>query len=1047
MSSQDNSYLKGPIAWMAGNSVAANLLMLLFVLGGFFFYTKSTSEVFPEFTLDTVIVTVPYPGAGPEEVEQGIVLALEDAVYGVEGIGEVNSQASEGSARLTAEVLDSDELIRVSQDIKNAVDRITSFPDDAEEPIVAVGKRQRKVVTLAVYGDTDEVIVRETAEQLMDVFIQNEDIGPVELDGGRDYEIHIEISQANLRQYGITLDQVADRIRTTALETPGGILRTDAGDLMVRLQERRDTAADFASIPLITTTEGGQVLLGDVAILKDSFEDLNQYARYNGQTAIMIDVYRVAKQTPIGISEAVRAEIEKLRSQFPEGLNIEIVQDNSEVFSQRAELLVKNGLWGLVLVILFLALFLDLRLAFWVSMGIPISFAGAFLFFPFSDFTINMVTMFAFIISLGIVVDDAIVVGESVHSFRERGFSPLEASIRGAQEVALPVTFSILTNIAAFLPFFFVEGFMGKIFATIPVVVISVFVVSLLEALFILPEHVRIENGKKSNNKFLRELKAFQDDFNKRFQYFVHTYFKVWITTLIERRYLVLVVSISILMVTFAYISSGRMGLQLFPRTESDTAVAEIRFPPGTPKATVIQAEESLVAAALKVIEENGNDALYKAYYTVVNEEYIRCHVELTDPETRPISTDKFAKLWRQNLGLMPAAETVSFMSNRGGPGSGANLTVELSHRDIDMLEQASIELGLILAEFPNATDINDGAAQGKRQFDFKINAVGDAIGLTAAEIAQQTRAAFQGIEVLKQQRGRNEVTVRLRLPEQERSSQYDFENLIIRTRNNQEVLLRDVVDMQESRSYTNIYRHGGRRILSVQANIEPPDQANQVAIALQKNTLPELQQKFPGLGYSFEGHQRDMRDSMLSLLYGLVAVMLLIYGLLSMLFRSYMQPLIVMSVIPFSVIGVVVGHLIMGFSLSVMSMFGFIALVGVVVNDSLILIEFANRKQRAGQTIEAAIQKAAVQRFRPVLLTTLTTFVGLAPMILETSRQARFLIPMAVSLGFGIVFATLVTLVLVPIFYVIIRDIKETSLSLLGFTNKQVTEGANTKA
>lgn len=1035
----DSSQGRGPIAWMAGNAVAANLLMLLFVLGGFFFFLQSTSEVFPEFNLDRVSVIVPYPGASPEEVEQGIVLALEDAVYGVEGVGEVNAQASESLARLTAEVLDSDEVMRVAQDIKNAVDRIVSFPNEAEKPVVSIDKRQRIVLTLAVFGNSDDAVIREAAEQLMDAFVQNPEIGPVELSGVRDYEIHIEVAQANLRRLGLTLNQIADRVRATALESPGGVLKTDGGDLMVRLQERRDKAREFADIPIVAGEDGSQVVLGDIAEIKDGFEDSSRYARFNGQNAVMLDVYRVGKQTPVGISKAVQAEISQLNKQFPDGLQFEVVSDRSKIFSQRAELLVKNGLWGLILIIVFLALFLDLRLAFWVSMGIPISFAGAFLLFPFTDFTINMVTMFAFIVSLGIVVDDAIVVGESVYSFREQGYSPLEASIRGAQEVALPITFSILTNIAAFLPFFFVEGFMGKIFSTIPVVVVSVFIISLFEALFILPEHLHLKARGEAKSHFFRGLKQFQVSFNQRFHGFVNLVYRQWIGRCIEHRYAVLIIACSVLIVVLAYVSSGRMGLILFPRTESDTAFAELKFAPGVPVDTLKQAEQALMQAAQRVIEENGGEQLSKIFYSVVSEDTVWGNVRLTDPEVRPISTRRFANVWRERLGPIPAAESVTFMSNRGGPGSGANLTVELSHRDIDRLELAGYDLGQTLAEFPNVNDINDGAAKGKRQFDFTINALGTALGLTAVEVAGQTRAAFQGIEVIKQQRGRNEVTVRLRLPEAERASQYDFENLILRTASGQEVPLRDVVDMREGRSYTTIRRHEGRRILTVNAMVEPPEQSNQVVNALKSTVLPELQQQYPGLGFSFAGHQKDMRDSLKSLFHGLIAILILIFGLLAMLFRSYMQPLIVMSVIPFSVIGVVAGHLIMGFSLSVMSMFGFIALVGVVVNDSLILIEFANRKRRAGEKIEDAIQKAAMQRFRPVLLTTLTTFVGLAPMILETSRQARFLVPMAVSLGFGIIFATLVTLVLVPVFYIIVRDIKELVIYLPGFIARQV--------
>ncbi len=1024
--------MRGPIAWMAGNSVAANLLMALFVLGGIFFYLQSTKEVFPEFTLDTVSVSVPYRGASPEEVEQGIVLAIEDVIKDVEGIGEINSVASEGSARVTAEVLATDELIRISQDIKSEVDRITSLPDEAEVPIVSIDARRRSVLRLAIYGPADELALREAADLIADTFIQSTDIGPVELSGARDYEVQIEISQQDLRRYGLTLNDISQKIRATALELPGGTLETRGGDLLVRLQERRDFARDFATIPIITAESGSKVLLGDIAAIKDGFEDTNNYASFNGQPAIRLEVYRVGNQSPISVSEAVKREIEKLERVLPESINIAFTSDRSELFAQRAELLIKNGLFGFILVIILLALFLDIRLAFWVSIGIPISFAGAFLFFPFTDFTVNIVTMFAFIISLGIVVDDAIVVGENVYRYREQGCGALEASIKGAQEVALPVTFSILTNIAAFLPFFFVEGFMGKIFSTIPVVVVSVFIISLLESLFVLPEHLHFKSESDIKTGTFRKLVHMQNQLNDRFNRFVNEHYTQWVSTLIARRYLTLITAFSILLVVLAYIASGRMGMQLFPRPESDFAFARVTFQPGTPETELRRAQLQLVAAAQEVIDQHGKEELSEGISSYIRDNRIDCYVILTDPDIRPISTTEFSSKWRDTAGTIAGSRTSQFVSDRGGPGSGAALTIELSHRKIEVLEAASVSLAATLAQFPNTKDIDDGAAQGKRQFDFSVNDLGHALGLSSADIASQTRAAFQGIEVIRQQRGRNEVTVRLRLPEAERSSQQDFENLIIRSRDGTEVLLRDVVTVTEGRAYKTINRRDGRRILQVRADVEPKSQANRIINSITKDALPELLQKHPGLSYSFEGRQADMRESMTGLFYGLAGVMVLIYGLLAMLFRSYSQPLMVMVAIPFGIIGVVFGHLVMGYSLSVMTMFGFVALTGVVVNDSLVLIDFANRHHRSGQKTEDAIRNAAIVRFRPIILTTVTTFAGMGPMIFETSRQARFLIPMAISLGFGILFATLVTLGLVPVLYVIIRDIKEFFNNLL---------------
>ncbi len=1016
---------QGPIAWMAGSSVAANLLMMLFVIGGYFVLQGTKKEVFPEFTLDTVTVVVPYPGASPEEVEQGIVLAVESAVNEVDGISEIDSVAAEGSATIIAEVVDEDDLIRVAQDIKNAVDRITSMPLEAEEPVVNIQSRRRRVVTMAIFGDGNENVLMETAEQLRDIFMHDERIGPVEFQGARDYEVHIEIPQTNLRRYDLTLTQVADHIRQAALELPGGTLETAGGELLVRLKDRRDKARDFALLPIISTESGAVVRLGDIAEIKDTFEDSNRYAFFDNKPAIILDVFRIGEQTPLGISQAVKEHIATFNAHLPEGLNVKILRDRSTHYEQRANLLIKNGLWGLLLVIVFLALFLDIRLAFWVAMGIPISFGGAFLLFSTSDLSINVVSMFAFIISLGLVVDDAIVVGENIYSYREKGYSPLEASIQGAREVAMPVTFSVLTNIAAFMPLMFVSGYMGKVFQNIPYVVISVFIISLIESLFILPAHLRLKHRSKPSFALLARLETFQSNFNQRFDYFVQHYYRHALSFVTHNRYLVLVVAVSVLLVTLAIMSSGRMGMTLFPRTESDYAFAQVVLPEGAAHANVLQIQQKMVAAAERVVADNGGAQLAKGIYTVINDNSLDLRVYLTAPDVRPISTAAFTRQWRQHAGALTGVEYVSFLSNRGGPGSGAALNVELSHRNVDVLSEASIALAAALAEFPNTKDIDDGTAQGKLQFDLAVNELGNALGLNGREVANQVRAAFLGVEAFRQQRGRNEITVRVRLPKAETISQYHLENLILRTPTGGEVLLRDVADFKQGRSYTAIKRHNGRRIVEVKADVDPPTAANLIVNAIKSDALPELQQRYPGLSYAFEGDHAEMRKSLMSLAIGLLSVLLIIYGLLAVLFQSYTQPLMVMSAIPFGIIGAAFGHLLMGYSLSVISLFGVLALAGVVVNDALVLISFANRLVQKGTSVIEAIQLAGLRRFRPVLLTTLTTFIGLAPMILETSRQARFLIPMAISLGFGIVFATVITLLLIPALYMIIDDLQ----------------------
>jgi multidrug efflux pump subunit AcrB len=1024
---QDNDK-SGLIAWMATHNVAANLLMLICLFGGFYILTKTTKEVFPTFALDSISIRMSYPGASPEEVEQAIVLAIEDVLADVEGIGEISSIASEGSARISVEVLDPENMMRINQDIKSATDRISTFPVEAEDLTVTINSRRRDVMELALYGDLNPTALREAAEQLKEKLQANPDIGPVELTGAKEKEIHIEVTQENLRRYKLTLSDIASRIRAIAIELGGGRLRTEQGEILVRLTERRDKAVDFENIPIITLENGSQVFLGDIATIREGFEDKNESATFNGKPAILMDVYRVGSQTPTGVAQAVYKELENLSSFLPEELNIGIADDDSKLFEQRAALMLKNGFFGLILVMIFLALFLDFRLAFWVGMGIPISFLGAFLIFPFTDFTINIVSMFAFIIALGIVVDDAIVSGENIYSFRQRGYPPAQAAIEGAREISLPITISVITNMVAFLPLMFIPGVMGKVFSVIPIVVIAVFAFSLIECLLILPAHLTFKKAKANDTGQSSALINLQKKFNSNFENFVSKHYGSFIKRVIKNRYLTFAIFMALLIGLGGYVFSGRMGMQLFPRVESDYAFAAATLKVGAPEQEINQVSSILLKAANEVIKENGQDLLSTGIYATIEDNKAEVRVFLTDPKIRPVSTAHFTKVWREKVGEIPGLESLNFQSNRGGPGSGASLTVELSHRDTEILDEAAIKLAAALEEFPMTKDIDDGSAQGKAQYDFKMKELGYLLGLTSADVARQVRAGFYGSEAFKQQRGRDEIRVLVRLPEHQRDSEYFLKSFMLRAPNGAEILLKDAVFMEKGRAYTTINRRDGRRNVQVKADVEPPDQTNRVINALKKEMLPELVSRYPGLSYSFEGRQAEIRDSVTSLFWGLLAVLFIMYALLAVLFSSYLQPFMVLIAIPFSAVGAVIGHFIMGYSLSVMSLFGMMALAGVVVNGALVLINFANRKRARGISMSEALIESSVQRFRPILLTTLTTFVGLAPMILETSRQAKFLIPMALSLGFGILFSIFVTLILIPALYVILEDVKKLS-------------------
>jgi multidrug efflux pump subunit AcrB len=1017
---------KGPIAWMAGHSVAANLMMFVFLVGGLIYAGQIKKEVFPDFELDYVTVSVPYPGASPEEVERGVVLAIEEAVQGLDGIKEITATAGEGSASVTVEIIEGKSIERLAQDIQSEVDRITSFPEEAEEPRVTIAQRKRSVVSLALYGAQGEKVLRETAEQVRDRLLQSPQITQVEFSGVRDYEIDISVPQAQLRAYGLSLEQIAGTIRRAAVELPGGAIKTEGGDVLVRMKERRDFGPEFGRIPIITSNEGTQVLLSDIARITDGFEDTDSYATYNGYPAILIEVYRVGDQTPIAVSEAVHEKLVEINADLPPQIFLDARNDRSDIYRQRMDLMLKNGYMGLALVFILLAVFLEPRLAFWVSLGIPISILGSLFFIPMAGVSINIISMFAFIITLGIVVDDAIVAGENMFHHRQKGASWFKSAVDGTREIATPVTFSVLTNLVAFAPLFFVSGFMGKVFRQIPVVVIAVFAISLIESLLILPAHIGHQRRSAPTTGLFGWLFRQQHRFSNWFSLMVRTRYGPFLDLALKNRYVAVSLGIALLLVTISFVRSGRMGFELFPKVESDYAMVTAILPYGTAVQKTEAVQQHLVASAQQVADENGGEKLVEGIFARINGNESTVRVYLTPPDVRPISTAALTALWRARVGAMTGLESLKFESDAGGPGRGAAISVELSHRDVDILARASGEVAQALGYFPNATDIDDGYSPGKRQIDFKIRPEARSLGLRSQDVARLVRHAYYGAEALRQQRGRNEVRVMVRLPKSERVSEQQLEDMVLWTPAGTEIPLMEAVSVQYGRAYTTINRRNGRRVVTVTADARPRSKAGQVIAALSDETLPALQARYPGLSYSFEGRQADRRESMQSLVKGLMVALLVIYAMLAIPFNSFIQPLIIMLVIPFGIVGAVIGHLIMGYSLSLMSMFGVVALSGVVINDSLVLINFANRQRQLGLDRHDAIHISGINRFRAIMLTTLTTFGGLTPMIFETSRQARFLIPMAVSLGFGILFATLITLLLVPCLYLIVEDVRQ---------------------
>lgn len=1025
----------GSIGWMAGHPIAATLLMIIFFVGGTLFTGIIKQEVFPEFETDAVSITVMYPGASPEEIENGVLLAIEDAISGVEGIDEINATAKEGQGKVIIEAIRGTDIHQLTQDIQREVGRITTFPVDAEEAKIAPVSMHRQVLSLVLYGQAKHRDLHETAEQFREQLLQDPAISQIELEGVNPLEIAIEVSQDNLRRYQLSLADIAQRIANASIDLPGGSIKTEGGEILVRMKERKEYGRDFADIPIITTANGSVVRLSDIANVADGYEDSDYSASFNGQPAVMIQIYSVGEQTPIEVSDAVKKHLTAIQTLLPEGINAEIRYDASDQYAQRIDLLVDDSITGLILVFFSLAVFLELRLAFWVMMGIPTAFMGTFLLLPALGVSLNMISLFAFLIAGGIVVDDAIIIGENIYHHRQQGMPPLQAAIQGTREMAVPVSFSILVNIAAFVPIFFIPGQTGKIFYMLPLVIIAVFLVSLVESLYILPHHLsRLK--EVGHNKLEDWVHRPQQAFSDAFTRWISRTYAPAIDVLLRHRYLTLVAALALLLTTLSYALSGRMGMSMFPKVDSDFARATLVLPYGTSvERTQAAADRVIRAARTAAGKINGGDQLIRGIFAETgiggsHKAIIRAYLAPPDIREKIISTEQFSQRWRDETGDIAGVESINFESDAGGPGAGSAITIELNHQDSKILEKAGQQLADALRAYSIVKDVDDGFSPGKQQLDFTVLPEGKSLGLTPQEVARQVRNAFFGAEVLRQQRGRNEIKVMVRLAESERLAPSNIEDLLIWTKTGKYVPLKEVVHIERGRAYTEINRHDGRRNIQVKANVIPKSKAGEILNDLKAGELKEITLRYPGLQYSFQGQAADMSESMDSLSLSFILALLAIYILLAIPLQSYSLPLVVVSSIPFGVIGAIFGHFIMGYDLSLISVLGMVSLAGIVANDSLILIDqtvyLRGKAENAGKSAVEVVKMAATQRFRPILLTTFTTFFGLIPMIFETSRQARMLIPMAISIGFGILFATLISLVLIPSLYVIVNDIKE---------------------
>jgi multidrug efflux pump subunit AcrB len=1022
------------IAWMTRHPVASNLLMFLILVGGWTLGSNVKQEIFPEFALDFVNVTVSYPGASPAEVEESLVVPLENALRGVAGIKTIEATAAEGGANLTVEVEAGEDVQRVKDDMQGAVDRITTLPDDAESPRVSAVQLRNEVLNVMVYGDAPERSLREWALEVRNELLNHPGITQVELERLRNFEITIELKQQALSQYGLTLPVIAQKIQQSTLDLPGGRLQTDGGDILIRTKEQRYSGQEYARVPILNT-DSGSVLLGDIATIRDGFEESDVRVRYNGFPAERLQVYRVSDQTPTAISEAARGVIVQLENRLPLGVSAAVLFDRSIILQERIDLLLRNLWMGLVLVLLVLALFLNLELSFWIMLGIPISFAGALFVMPSLDASINMISLFAFILVLGIVVDDAIVVGENIYAHHERGESWMRAAVKGTEEIGRPVLTTILTTIAAFLPFFFIPGVFGKFFQVIPYVVIATLIFSLIEVIFILPAHLGHKTPRwiqffvQPLDDRLRQVRAFC---STHLQRIIEGPYRRYLHLALEFRYATLMLGIVALMLCGGLVGSGHMKFTFFPRIDSDVIFVNASFPFGTTLSVTERLEARLLDEAdqlLQGYEQRQGVPVHDGVYSILGgggTHRLQVILFLKPLGERGFAAQEFARKWETAVGEVAGLERINFNASTG-VGAESDIEVQFTHPNGQVLESVVAQVKDALLSYNGVTNVDDSRADGKEEIRLRLSPEGLALGLNARELTRQVSAAFQGLEVTTLLRDSEEVTVKLRLPPEERRSLRDLTGLLVATPQGGQVPLARVALLEQGLAESSITRIDTRRVLNVQADIDASvgGNAGQVIKALQTEVLPSLQQQYPQLQTSFEGAKSDQDETFAGIQQGGVVALFIIYSLLALQFRSYTQPMIIMTAIPFGIVGSVIGHLLLGFDLSVVSVLGIVALSGVVVNDSLILVDFINQKRAQGLSLLPSVVESGMRRFRPILLTSLTTFLGLMPIVFEQSLQARFIIPMAIGLAFGVMFATVIILFLIPVLYLILHDLQ----------------------
>ncbi len=1036
------------IAWFAENKVAANLLMLFVVVAGIISLQDTRKEILPNISLDLITISVPYPGASPEDVEKSVLNRIESAIYDLDGIKSLSSKATEHLGLISLEVAYGVDSKYLLNEVKARVDGIGTFPADVERPLIREISVRNMVAYVLVSGDADERSLKNIAAQIKQDITTKPNITQVELAASRPYEIAIEVSEASLQRYGMSFIEVANAVRQSSVDLPTGVVKTAQGSVSVKAKGQVYWGEDFEEIVVRALPDGAQVLLGDVARVIDGFKEGVSISEFNGKPAVALAVYRVGDQSILDVSKELHEYVERPMSYIPDGIEVDVWQDSSIYFKSRMDLLSENAFSGLALVFIILLVFLRAKLSFWVTIGIPISFMGAFMLLPHLGGSLNMISLFAFILVLGIVVDDAIIVGENVFSKHREGITGVRGAILGAQEVQKPVIFSVLTTIIAFSPLIMLPGPEGKLMKVIPIVVICTLIFSLIESLLVLPSHV----SGISSDEFDRipVIGPVQRVFSTGMEKFVKNVYSPFLELCLRWRYTTLFGFVGMLVIAGSLMASGWLKVVFFSTIEADTASASVSFAQNAAPQVVRDGIKSIERAALELQrdlkQETGKDQVLNVFTSYTDDSSGRLVIELAPTGDRTLSGERIVSEWQQRVGDLQDVVEMEFKATLNQPGS--YIDIELASSSLTDLKSAADGLKRELSEIKGLYAISDSFQKGKQELQIELKPVARNLGLSLDDVALQVRQAYHGADVQNIQRGEQDIKVVVRYPLEERSSLWYLENMSIRLRDGSAVPLLTVADIEYGEGAAQINRHNRRRVIRVVARVDDNlTSVPQVMGAITKDYLDVIPENFPGMSWAVAGSQKE-KDEFKSYLAKAYWIALLgMYVMMATLFRSYTQPLMVMFAIPFGVIGALVGHLVAGMEVTLWSLVGMIAVSGIVVNDNLVLVDFMNRNLEKGVGLQESIRAAGVARFRPIMLTSFTTFGGLVPLMMETSLQAQFLIPMAVSIAFGVLFATLVSLVLVPATYYILDDVRYSIKATGAFFTGKGGEGSSIAA